>query len=180
MPAANRTFYLRLASMRQIVEDSVTRWTAGSRLPIIPFLLDPESAKSPSEFEVSFIASGIRYLYGFTATADRVHDEWLFAYPNGRAQHWFSRTWEQTKQDYIWDIGSKLSGETQVWRKSTRDNALFLSTAVQLNSQQLKPVYDWFSDTLKVINLEPAPGDVVSSYEDSENKRLVFGFFSRG
>ena len=167
---------LAIGDMKQIVKDSVMGWGPSGRLPIVPFRLDPESAKSPSEFEVSFIANGIRYLYGFTATAERVHEEWLFAYPNGRAQHWFSRTWEQTKQDYTWDIGSKLSGDAQVWRKSTRANALFLSTAVQLNSEQLKPVYDWFSSTLHVINFELDPIDLTFFYEDSEDKRRFLNF----
>ena len=37
-----------------------------------------------------------------------------------------------------------LTGEKNIWKKTTRENALFLSTAVQLNSQQLQPLYDWF------------------------------------
>ena len=162
--------------MRKIVMDSAMGWDPSDRLPIVPFRLDSKSARSPSEFEVSFIANGIRYLYGFTATADKVHEEWLFAYPNGRAQHWFSRTWEQTKQDYTWDIGSKLSGDVQVWRKSTRTNALFLSTAVQLNSEQLRPVYDWFSGILKVVNFEFDPIGFASLYEDSKRKRPLLSF----
>jgi hypothetical protein len=84
----------------------------------------------------------VRYQYGFSATTARIHEEWLLAYPKGRAQRWFTRAWNDDKQCHEWELGSNLLGEKQLWQKSTRDNALFLSTAVQLNSKQLKPLFD--------------------------------------
>jgi len=38
-----------------------------------------------------------------------------------------------------------------VWQKATRQNGLFLSTAIQLNNEQLKPVFNWFQQKLAVI-----------------------------
>lgn len=125
----------------------------GEPLSITPFRLNTQTQQAPSEFEVSFIAQGVRYQYGFTATAERVYEEWLFAYPKKRPQRWFSRVWDATSQQSLWEFGSHLSGEKQLWQKSTRDNALFLSTAVQLNSQQLQPIYDWFKKTLKTTGV---------------------------
>lgn len=146
-------FLLALSIMQQIVLESASNLQRGDALPVIPFRLDPHSSQSPSEFEVTFAVEGIRYQYGFAATAERIHEEWLLVYPKGRAQHWFQRAWDAKEQKYSWEMGSSLTGEKQLWQKSTRENALFLSTAVHLNSGQLRPVFDWFKNTLRMANV---------------------------
>lgn len=144
---------LALRTMERIVLESATSMQRGDKLPVTPFRLSRETRDQPSEFEVSFLVDGVRYQYGFATTPDRVHEEWLLAYPKGRAQRWFSRAWDAEAQQYDWDLGSNLTGEKQLWQKLTRGNALFLSTAVQLNSEQLQPVFDWFKSTLRVSNV---------------------------
>lgn len=42
-----------------------------AKLPIIPFKLDDESRKEPSEFEIKFIIDKIRYVYGFRADMEQ-------------------------------------------------------------------------------------------------------------
>lgn len=148
---------LGLKAMRDTILASATQMSPGDALDMQPFALCSELRASPSEFEVSFIAEGVRYQYGFTATRDRINEEWLLAYPKGKAQQWFSRAWDGKKERYHWDIGYSLSGEKQVWIKSTRDNALFLSTAVNLNNKQLLPVYNWFKYTLRTTRFARWP-----------------------
>ena len=79
----------------------------------------------------------------------KIFEEWLFAYPKGRAQKWFKRIFNFETQNYDWSFSSLLGGTKQLWKEATRENALFLSTAVQLNSEQLKPLFDWFDKKLK-------------------------------
>ena len=115
-----------------------------------------------------------RYQYGFSATGERIHEEWLLAYPKGRPQRWFGRAWREETNTYDWELGNNLSGEKQLWQKSTRDNALFLSTAVQLNSEQLQPIYDWFNNTLRMANLGGwTPGFSASLCEKSEKTQIM-------
>lgn len=167
-------FLLALRTMRQVVTDSAVKQQRGDKLSIIPFLLDPDSSQSPSEFEVTFAVDGIRYQYGFTATFDRIHQEWLLAYPKGRAQSWFQRAWDDEQQIYEWELGSNLTGEKQLWQKSTRYNALFLSTAVQLNSEQLRPVFDWFKNILKMAGVNGwEPSFSASLCQQKEKARIV-------
>ena len=142
-----------LHTMERIVLTSASSRQRGDSLPVTPFLLDSATEHAPSEFEVSFVAEGCRYQYGFSATAERVMEEWLLAYPHGRPQRWIGRAWCEEKQEYEWDRMSALAGQKQIWQDSTRPNALFLSTAVQLNCKQLQPVYDWFKTTLRSINI---------------------------
>jgi len=147
--AGGKTNLLRaVRAMKEVVLHSAGK-QRGDLLPVEPFRLNLATQQQPSEFEMIFIVDGVRYQYGFTATSDRVHEEWLLAYPRKRPQRWFGRSWDAIKQRYDWELGSNLTGEKHLWQKSTRDNALFLSTAVQLNSQQLQPIYDWFKTTLR-------------------------------
>ncbi|MDI9335945.1 MAG: ATP-binding protein [Gammaproteobacteria bacterium] len=125
----------------------------GDAIGVQPFLLDASAETAPSEFEMIFLAEGVRYQYGFAATSQRVVEEWLIAYPKGRPQRWFSRM-SVEGDTYHWEFGSYftgLTGSKQLWQDSTRANALFLSTAIQLNNQQLKPIYHWFRTKLWVI-----------------------------
>ncbi|WP_119342636.1 AAA family ATPase [Facilibium subflavum] len=139
-----------LAAMRQIVMTSAQEFR---KLPIVPFKLSKSTLNLPTEFEVIIIFEGVRYQYGFSATLEKVYDEWLFAFPKGRVQTWFERTWNDKSGKYDYYFGDKLTGDKDVWRRATRDNALFLSTAIQLNSEKLKPVFDWFSNKLHIAGV---------------------------
>jgi hypothetical protein len=136
--------------MKEIVVSSSSSSQIDEELPVVPFKLSSETVDKPTEFEIVFVSDGIRYQYGFSATENQIIDEWLFAYPKGRAQKWFLRAWDADKSEFIWEFGSSLTGEKQVWQKSTRKNALFLSTAVQLNSEQMKPAFSWFQKNMKL------------------------------
>ena len=151
--AAGKSNLLRgLRAMKRIVLQSA-KWQHGDLVPVVPFLLGAASEKAPTEFEVTFVSEGVRYQYGFTASVERVHEEWLYAYPHGRAQKWLGRAWDENAAQYQWERCAALVGQKQLWQESTRQNALFLSTAVQLNCKQLLPVYDWFKKTLRMANV---------------------------
>ncbi len=140
-----------MKAMQDIVLNSDSKIKRGSKLPITPFLLDAETQVKPTEFEIIFIAEEVRYQYGFVLTKDIVLEEWLYAFPEGSAQTWFEKTYNEETNNTDWYFGSKLFGNKKIWSESTRDNALFLSTAIQLNSDQLKPIYDWFQNTFHVL-----------------------------
>src|SRR3972149_6862466 len=126
----------------------------GQNINVIPFLLNSKSRTEPSEFEVIFIQDNVRYQYGFAVNNTRVTNEWLLAYPEGKPQRWFERKLDLQKNSDEWYFGSKFSGPRpmlDVWQKATRQNGLFLSTAIQLNNEQLKPVFNWFQQRLAVI-----------------------------
>jgi len=164
---------LALVSMKDIVKKSASETQRGDTLAVEPFKLDSSSCKEPTQFEVVFMVQGVRYQYGFSATATSVVSEWLFAFPEGRPQRWFERELDKDGH-YEWNLGASLKGGKQLWQKSTRDNALFLSTAVQLNSQQLQPVYDWFNDTLRFVGVGGvSPGFSASFCEEHGSEKVA-------
>ena len=147
--ASGKTNLLRgLRAMQDIVLSSSGNL---EELPVTPFRFDPGCHTKPSWFEVVCIADNVRYQYGFSATRQEVIDEWLYSWPSGRMQVWFHRSRGATPGTSTWTLGGKLAGDRQVWRRATRARALFLSTAVMLNSEQLQPLYHWFRDCLRVI-----------------------------
>lgn len=163
-----------MQTMKLIVVESASKSQRGDPIPVVPFLLDSETEEAPTEFEVTVVADGVRYQYGFSTTTERITEEWLLAYPVGRPQRWFGRAWDSEKKIYKWEKCNALSGQKQLWQDSTRENALFLSTAVQLNSQQLQPVYDWFKKTLHVGGMSTR--FTASLCKDGDQKKGVLEF----
>lgn len=175
--AGKSNFILALHTMKLIVQDSAKESQRGEKLPVKPFLLSKESSNAPTEFEVVFFAEGVKYQYGFSLTKNQIKDEWLFATPKGRAQRWFIRAYDETTEEYVWDFSSFFLGKKQMWKEATRTNSLFLSTAVMLNSEQLKPIYDWFNDTLEVTDSGGwEPSYTAELCHDDEQKKEVLKF----
>lgn len=175
--AGKSNFIKALDMMRDLVVNSAREGQAGEALPVRPFLLDDASRSQPCEFEASFVSAGVRYQYGFSVTAERVLEEWLHAYPLGRPQRWIERVYDEASQSYKWGSMDKLTGQKQLWQESTRSNALFLSTAMQLNSEQLKPVFNWFLKTLHVAGFGRwHPGFSISLCEQDDSRLKVLDF----
>lgn len=154
--ASGKSNLLRaLATLRQLVEDTATKVQEGQRLNIAPFVLSSKSSEQPSEFEIIFVADdNVRYHYFCAVSAELVHREWMVAYPHGRPQRWFEREYDLKTKSYDWWFGPNFKGERaerKVWQDFTRSNALFFSTAIQLNNDQLKPPFAWITQKLIVL-----------------------------
>lgn len=176
--AAGKSNLIRaLMDMEFIVRNSSSNIQEGDSLPVTAYLFDEETINKPSEFEVVFVSEGIKYQYGFSATKFRVLEEWLIAFPKARPQRWFSRVFDTENKVYDYKFSEHLLGTKSVWMNSTRSNALFLSTAVQLNSEQLKPIFNWFKEKLRPTNVSGwGPSYTASLCEQEETKKQVLDF----
>lgn len=164
-----------LLFMRQMVLSSSINELVPPFLKRKSFLFEKKSSESPSEFEIIFIANNIRYQYGFTLTDTEILSEWLFAYPRNRAQRWFARNYNSSTQKYGYTFSSNLSGKKKIWADSTRKDALFLSTAVQLNSDQLKPIRDWFARLVIISHGIQLDKDfTIKNCEDEQEETIAF------
>lgn len=117
-----------------------------------PFKLDAISNNQPTEFEVTFILADVRFQYGFTMNAQRIVSERLLVYKAFKPQRWFERHFDAESGKDVYEFGPGLKGAKNLWEGATRPNALFLSVAVQLNSEALRPVFDWFASRLVIFN----------------------------
>jgi len=149
-----------IQTFQRIVLNSASRMQVGDRFPVQPFLFDTAYEQKPTGFEVIFIQDNIRYAYGISLDQKRVYEEWLLAYPKGRAQTWFSRRYNPENPDlepenhgYEWSFPS-LKGEKKRIQQLVRSNSLFLSHAAQNNHPELTEIFSWFLAGLKIINCE--------------------------
>ncbi|OLB14683.1 MAG: hypothetical protein AUH10_03585 [Gammaproteobacteria bacterium 13_2_20CM_66_19] len=148
-----------LVTMRNLVLHSTSMLDAARAEQYTPYRLERSSAGDPTEFEVVVLLDGIRYQYGFSYDAQRIRDEWLIVYKTGKGQSWFDRRWNDAKGEHEWaPFSSYFTGSKETWRQATRSGALFLTTAIQLNNEQLKPLWNWFTDGLVIVNWTGALG----------------------
>ena len=148
-----------LVTMRNLVLHSTTMLDAARAEQYTPYRLERSSATEPTEFEITVLLGGVRYQYGFSYDAQRIRDEWLIVYKTGKGQSWFERRWNDAKGEHEWaPFSSYFTGAKETWRQATRPGALFLTTAIQLNNEQLKPLWAWFMDGLIVVNWMGALG----------------------
>jgi uncharacterized protein len=177
--AAGKTNLLLALQFMQSVIVSSASLQDGMRISYMPFRLAENAASNPSSFEIALIDGGVRYEYGFSMDADRVHEEWLIAYPQGRPQKWFERNYDTKTRQYVWYLSTKLKGNARVWRDATRDNALFLSVATQLNSDQLRPIFTWFQKKLVIVGVGPSffnQGLTFKLFDDENGKQKLLRF----
>ncbi len=117
------------------------------KIPVVPFLFDEETKDQPTTFEATFFIEGIRYQYGFSATKDKIHNEWLLAWPKGKPQTWFKRDLNESEPYF----GPFLKGQNKSTWEKVKENSLFLSVAAHWNHKQLSKVYEWFDDKFREL-----------------------------
>lgn len=68
---------------------------AGAPVPVDPFKLNDYSTETPTSFEFIYKYNGIKYIYGFSATKEKICEEYLFHYPKGSKAQVFKRTGQE-------------------------------------------------------------------------------------
>jgi uncharacterized protein len=121
-----------------------------------PFRYGP-SMTQPTEFEIDVLLDRVRYRYAISYDSQRIRFERLLVYHTGKSQRWFERRFDEATRKDTWaPFSPNFNGPREMWRKATRPKALFLTTAAQLNSEQLAPLLDWVEHRLEIL----FPGDM--------------------
>jgi AAA15 family ATPase/GTPase len=179
--ASGKTSLLQaIAYMRAVVADSATSMQLGQTFNVQPFRLDAEWAAQPTEFEMSFMLNGVRHQYGFSLTPDRIVSERLLVYRAAKPQQWFSRRFDEETKTSTYEFSTHLTGPRKLWQESTRPNALFLSTAAQLNSELLGPVFRWLVEQPVFFGagLTPPPDYTTELLQTEIGKNAVRDFLT--
>jgi len=169
-----------LQFMRAVVAESASVMQPGQTFHTQSFRFEGTSVAQPTEFDVSFVLDGIRYQFGFALTAQRITREYLLVYKAFKPQLWFDRYFDEESGKDLYDFGTGLKGPKSVWEGATRPNALFLSMAVQLNSEQLQPVFAWFVNQLAIFNEITPLGQhfSIEMLRKPEGKRAICDFLT--
>lgn len=138
-----------------------------AKLPIVPFKFDKKTINKPSEFEIKFIVDDIRYVYGFIADTNKIHEEYLYYYPNGRETKIFDRTntndysFPQKDEKLLNDIAAKNA-----------PNKFFIATATNWNYEKTKSPYKFLSADINTFNNLGGLRDLALSKYLKNNKEL--------
>ena len=147
-------------------------------LPIIPFKLDKDTVNKPSEFEIKFITNGIRYVYGFIADKNKIYNEYLTYYPNGRPVKIFNRenineySFNNNDEKFLNDIKDKNT-----------DNKFFITTATNWNFEKTKPAFEFLTEKIGVVmsyeQLNNYSYNMYSNDLDKELEKFALNFLER-
>ena len=147
-----------------------------------PHLFHSEWRKAPTEFEVTFLHDDSLFQYGFAYDAERIWEEWLFERPSAtrKQRQIFTREYDPERDAYQWEASTThLKGERQSWIAQTRQNALFISTAMQLNAQPLMRPFDWLNRGLRTIfDVEPIAPYTASRLDEDDWKGRVMALLA--
>ncbi|MCB5270224.1 MAG: ATP-binding protein [Candidatus Cloacimonetes bacterium] len=126
-----------MAFMRNFILESQTKTSSTDSINAVPFLLNANSRKEPSMFEISLLLNESIYRYGFELTPKAVIKEWLYikectAY--SREKLIWSRTEQSVEPQDIIDT-SRL-----------RHNALLISVLNQNNDTHAKLIFEILHD----------------------------------
>lgn len=140
------------------------------RLPVVPFKFDSESKNKPTSFEFTFVASDDKkYIYGFSATAEKVVEEYLYCYNSAKPTLIFDiKDGEEPKYNRAYKV--KLEAAYQM----NTPNKLFLATATTWNAECTKIPFEWLAEYIdtftKVMDLS---GVAIEKYRTDENRRYI-------
>lgn len=145
-----------MAVMEQIVRVSATKLNVGDPIvPIVPFRLRPGTKEQPTTFELRCAFDGVTYIYGFSATQDRIVSEWLDARKGrGKTVRWLERaTTDEPGSFFKFDGPLRSNKDAKLVARHTRDNCLALSRGAELDVDLFKPLYLWFKNNVWVRDL---------------------------
>ena len=129
-----------------LIRQSNQRQVGELLLSIEPFSFDPNTLKMPSSFEFVFLQHGIKYVYGFSATRERIEEEYLYQYRSSRPSVIFERVYDsEAKEDQYRFTNAEIRKELKPLSEKNTSNKLFLATATSWNSQFTKEPYLWFN-----------------------------------
>lgn len=168
--ASGKSNLFKILSSVVLMLKTSNNYDINTKLPLIPFKFDNEYLNKPSEFEIKFIIEKVRYVYGFIADKDKIYDEYLYYYPNGRETKIFDRTnvkeysYPQKDEKILKEIESKNA-----------QNKFFLATATNWNYEKTKPVYNFLTDGIGICtNLEELKSIAFNLYEKNSNNLKEF------
>ncbi len=122
------------------------------QFPIDNFRLDLTYANKPTNFEFIFICNEIKYAYNVSLTKNKVLEENLYFWPNGRQVKVFERTGNQIEFGSFYKAKNKEDElRNKIYAEDTAENTLFLSMANRVNIPQIKEVFQWFANKLIIM-----------------------------
>jgi len=162
------------------VRNSSSESQVGEKISYTPNRLVDGYRTARTRYRVVFSMNGAVYDFEFEHDADRVVSERLsVADKSVRFRRMYDRKFVPETASYEFSFGEALTGRRTAWQELTRDNALFLSTAAQLNSADVQPAYEWLTDYLRAVDMgSPYFRNITARMctEDEKRRKQIVSF----
>lgn len=180
--AGKSNLFLALTAAILAVRQSNDR-QMGTPIPMmVPFKFSGDTMQKPSSFEFVFLAEGKKYVYGFSATRDRVTREYLYVYHSPRPSTIFERD-SGTVPEYKF-TNAAIRKVLQPLTDRNTPNKFFLATATSWNAEVTRVPFLWFLHGIDTYpnnfeNLVPKDVAMLEQDRDSELKRFIQGVLKK-
>ena len=168
--ASGKTSLFKAITIALIMLRNSNNIQVTDRLPVIPFKFDSESKNKPTSFEFTFIASDDKkYIYGFSATAEKIVEEYLYCYNSAKPTLIFDlREAEEPKYNRAY------KGKLETAYQMNTPNKLFLATATTWNAECTKIPFEWLAEYIDTFTeVMDLSGVAIEKYRTDENRQYI-------
>lgn len=130
-----RAFWLAV----QFIKNAQRTQHENAKIPVKPFLLNDYSKDEPTFFEFAYVLDNVKYIYGFSATKEKIFSEYLYHSPKGQKATVFTRT----EQKFIF---TEEKAKRKLISEAVAPNQLFFSVACTMNDADCMRAMKWFRD----------------------------------
>ena len=168
--ASGKTSLFKAITIALIMLRNSNNIQVTDRLPVIPFKFDSESKNKPTSFEFTFIASDDKkYIYGFSATAEKIVEEYLYCYNSAKPTLIFDlKEGEEPKYNRA------FKGKLETAYQMNTPNKLFLATATTWNAECTKIPFEWLAEYIDTFTeVMDLSGVAIEKYRTDENRQYI-------
>ena len=168
--ASGKTSLFKAITIALIMLRNSNNIQVTDRLPVIPFKFDSESKNKPTSFEFTFIASDDKkYIYGFSATAEKIVEEYLYCYNSAKPTLIFDlKEAEEPKYNRAY------KGKLETAYQMNTPNKLFLATATTWNVECTKIPFEWLAEYIDTFTeVMDLSGVAIEKYRTDENRQYI-------
>lgn len=130
-----RAFWLAV----QFIKNAQRTQHEDAEIPVRPFLLNDYSKDAPTFFEFTYVLDNVKYIYGFSATKEKVFSEYLYHSPKGQKAMVFART----NQEFTF---TEEKAKRKLISEVVAPNQLFFSVACTMNDAACVSAMKWFRE----------------------------------
>ena len=130
-----RAFWLAV----QFIKNAQRTQHENAQIPVKPFLLNDYSKDEPTFFEFTYVLDDVKYIYGFSATKEKIYSEYLYHAPKGQKATVFTRT----EQEFSF---TEDKNKRKMISEAVAPNQLFFSVACTMNDTDCMRAMKWFRE----------------------------------
>ena len=156
----NAIVYIRQSNMYQV----------GQKINVVPYKFCDNCISVPTKYEFTFVAEdGLKYIYGFGATIDKVVEEYLYVFRSPKP----SMIFERAEEEYSFPRNEKAA--MMPLTKMNTPNKLFLSTATAWNAQCTVIPFNWFATMIDTqTSVDNQQGPALEAYNNEKEENIAF------